>query len=93
MSKKERYSLYADIMARATAMGLMKKGDAVSTMMDIESADKHFNMRLKDWLEADNFNFAHDFIGIRDNINRAAGFPSTDFGFFLPRFAGQKDEI
>ncbi len=88
---KERYSKYADIMMRAIAMGLMKKSDRCSTMMDIESADREFNLRLDDWLKADDFNFAHDFLGIRTNINRDEGFPATDFGLFVPKFAGQRE--
>lgn len=62
-------------------------GERVSAMMDVESADKKFNMRLDDWLNADDFNFAHDYCGIQNNINRNE-FPATDFGYFLPRFAG-----
>lgn len=85
---KERYSKYADIMARATVMGYMKEADRCSTMMDIESADRKFNLRLDDWLKAADFDFAHDFLGIRNNINRGCGFPATDFGLFVPRFAG-----
>lgn len=61
----------------------------VDRMMDIESADKKFNMRLDEWLNADDFNFAHDFYGIVNNINREKGFPATDFGFFVPRFTGR----
>lgn len=85
---KERYSKYTDIMARATVMGYMKEADRCSTMMDIESADRKFNLRLDDWLKAADFAFAHDFLGIRNNINRGCGFPATDFGLFVPRFAG-----
>ena len=88
---KKRHSRYADIMCRATVMGLMSEEEAVDRMMDIESADRKFNLRLDDWFNADDFNFAHDFIGIRDNINRENGFPATDFGFFVPRFAGRKE--
>ena len=84
---KKRRSKYADIMARATVMGLMNTSEDVDRMMDIESADLKFNMRLDDWIKADDFNFAHDFLGIRDNIVRNE-FPSKDFGFFVPRFAG-----
>lgn len=62
-------------------------GDRMGALMDIESADKKFNMRLDDWLQADDFNFAHDYCGIQNNIKRGE-FPATDFGFFLPRFAG-----
>lgn len=56
---------------------------------DDESEDWEYNMRLDEWLNADDFNFAHDFYGIVDNINREKGFPATDFGFFVPRFAGR----
>ncbi len=28
-------------------------------------------------------------LGIKNNINRGGGFPATDFGLFVPRFAGQ----
>ena len=88
IKEKKRYLKYVDIMARATAMGLMTQKENFSRMMDIESADIEFNLRLDDWLEADDFNFAHDFMGIRKSINRSNGFPAKDFGFFVPRFAG-----
>lgn len=91
MEDKKRHSKYADIMCRATVMGIMSPEEDVDRMMDIESADIKFNLRLDDWFNADDFNFAHDFIGIRDNINRENGFPATDFGFFIPRFAGCKE--
>ena len=80
--------IYVNIMLRATLMGLMEKEQATDRMMDIESADLKFNLRLKDWYNADDFNFAHDFIGIRHNIVRNE-FPSKEFGFFVPRFAGK----
>jgi hypothetical protein len=87
--EKKRRSKYADIMVRATMMGLMTPDEAVDRMMDIESADKKFNMRLDEWLDADPYNFAHDFNGIKENIDRGNGFPATNFGFFVPRFAGR----
>lgn len=82
VKEKVRRSKYADIMVRATIMGLMEEAEDVDVMMDIESADIKFNLRLDDWLEADDFNFAHDFLGIRDSIDRNNGFPAKDFGFF-----------
>ena len=85
---KEKYLKYAEIMKRATSMGLMTQKENLSGMMDIESADIEFNLRLDDWLEADDFDFAHDFLGIKNNIDRGNGFPAKDFGFFVPRFAG-----
>jgi hypothetical protein len=48
-------------------------------------------MRLEDWLEADDFNFVHDIVGIYKAINRIA-YP-VDFSndpWFLPRFAGKE---
>ncbi|MBS5083241.1 MAG: hypothetical protein KH031_24160 [Clostridiales bacterium] len=89
MTDKERHSKYADIMVRATMMGLMNEDQDIDRMMDIESADKKFNLRLDDWLKSDNFNFYHDFIGIVNNIDRSAEFPAIDFGSFVPRFASQ----
>jgi len=85
--KKKRNRKYGAICARAKAMGIMK-GDAIGAIMDIDSADQKFNLRPDEFLEADNFNFAHDFIGIQENIVRGR-FPATDFGYFVPRFAGR----
>ncbi len=85
-NKKERYELYVKIAERAEKEGLYK-GDRADLLMDIESADLKFNLRLDDWLKADKFNFAHDFYGIIDCIVRN-NFPATDFGIFVPRFAG-----
>lgn len=83
---KERHLKYAAIMGRATEMGLMKKSEAIDRMMDIESADGKFNLRLEDWLGSDDISFSNDFIGIRNNIVRC-DFPAMDFGSFVPKFA------
>lgn len=87
--ERRRHLTYAAIMGRATVLGLMEETEATERMMDIESADKKFHLRLADWLNADDFNFMHDFYGIRNNIDRKNGFPATDFGLFVPRFAGE----
>lgn len=87
--KKERNRKYGAICARAKAMGIMQ-GDAISAIVDIESADRKFNLRLDDFLGADNSNFAHDFIRIQGNIVRG-NFQATDFGDFVPRFAGRSE--
>lgn len=89
--EKERYLKYVKICERAERMKI-DTGDRMGTLMDIESADKKFNMRLDDWLQADDFNFAHDYCGIQNNIKRGE-FPATDFGFFLPRFAGKDKKV
>ena len=82
---KERYEKYVAIAERAENEGLYK-GERINLLMDIESADKKFNLRLDDWLNADKFNFAHDLYGIMNNIVRDS-FPATDFGLFVPRFS------
>lgn len=89
MKNKERYLKYVEIAKRAENSGLYK-GERLSLLMDIESADNKFNLRLDDWLTADDFNFAHDLVGIVNNIDRT-NFPATDFGYFLPRFASDTD--
>lgn len=85
-TQMEKYTKIAD---RAEKIGY--KGDRLSLLMDIESADGVFNLRLDDWLSADDFNFAHDLYGIMNNIVRDE-FPAKNFGFFVPRFAGQVTE-
>lgn len=82
----ERYEKYVKIAERAEKEGLCTE-ERINLLMDIESADKKFNLRLEEWLNADKFNFTHDLFGIIDNIVRDT-FPSTDFGTFIPRFAG-----
>ena len=88
---KERFELYVKICERAERMGY--DGQRHTLLMDLESADKQFNLRLEEMLNADAENFVHDIQGIIDNINRDSGFPATDFGFFVPRFAGQNGEV
>lgn len=83
----ERHQKYVKIAKRAENEGLYS-GERISLLMDIESADQIFHLRLDDWLEANEFNFAHDLYGIMNNINRTE-FPAKDFGLFVPRFAGE----
>lgn len=80
---KERHEKYMQIIERAKKMGITRE-DSMSHLMDIESADIKFNLRLEEWLQADNFNFIHDFLGIYDNVGK------ENFGFFVPRFCGKK---
>ncbi|MEE0929926.1 MAG: hypothetical protein UIM53_02875 [Acutalibacteraceae bacterium] len=85
---KKRFELIVKICERAEKFGY--NGDRTSLIMDLESADKVFNLRLQDMLDGDDVNFVHDIRGIMDNINRST-FPATDFGFFVPRYAGYTD--
>ena len=76
---------YVQIAERAENEGLYS-GERINLLMDIESADKKFELRLDEWLKADSFNFSHDLCGIMNNIVRD-NFPATDFGLFVPRFS------
>ena len=84
----ERLNLIARICTRAEEMGI-RRGSRITAQMDVDLADKHFNLRLADWLNADAFNFAHDFIEIQNHIDRAN---KTFDNRFLPRFAGKKED-
>lgn len=58
--------------------------DKQSSEMDLIAC--HLNgcpLKLQEFLDADDFNFAHDFFGIRHHMNRQTG---TLERFFLPRF-------
>ena len=87
MKNKERFMMYVEIAKRTEEMGLYN-GERMTLLMDLESADNQFNLRLEDLLKADDVNFAHDVVGIMNNINRTE-FPATDFGLFVPRFSGK----
>lgn len=83
MFDKSRFMTYVKIAQRAEGMGIYK-GERINLLMDIENADKAFNLRLEELLNADDANFVHDVIGIVNNIDRRN---PTDFNFFVPRFA------
>lgn len=81
----------AETIGRIVSRGLAMASEAgnpirdkLSVHMDITAC--HANgcqLRLQDFLDADDFNFAHDFFGIRRHIDRETG---SLGGFFLPRF-------
>ena len=84
------YEIINKIVDRAQDMGLYED-NRITAYLDVQNATKHFNMRLKDWLEADDFNFVHDIVGIYKAINLIAH--PVDFSndpWFLPRFAGKE---
>lgn len=87
---KKDYELINKIVDRAQSMGLYED-NRITAYLDVQNATRHFNMRLEDWLEADDFNFVHDIVGIYKAINREV-YP-VDFSndsWFLPRFAGKE---
>lgn len=82
----EKLNLIARICTRAEEMGI-RCGSRITAQMDVDLAADHFKMRLADWLSADAFNFAHDFIGIQNHIDRVN---KTFDNRFLPRFSGRE---
>lgn len=90
MDKKERFLKLIKICERAEKECKDFNLDAafgkrVSRMMDLQSADERFNLRLDEFLEADNVDFYHDVFGIWGESSRET-YPCT-FGLFVPRFA------
>lgn len=82
---KERFMKYVTICERAETEYPAEKKSRMSNIMDIESADMEFNLRLDEWLKADDENFYHDYFGITRESDRST-FPAT-FGLFVPRFS------
>lgn len=85
MTPREKNLMYLKIVERAEKLGI-NFISRLTALMDIEFADKKFNLRLEEFLNADEYNFTHDFVGIQNNIDRT----TKEFGFFVPRFAGQE---
>lgn len=78
-----KLELQTAILDRAKAMGITW-GDRITQALDIMNADDQFDLDLEDWLNADDENFAHDFIGIQNHMNRET---MRCENFFVPRFA------
>lgn len=83
MNAEEKFMMYVKIAQRAEEMGIYN-GERINLLMDIENADKVFNLKLEDLLNTDDGNFTHDIVGIVNNIDRNN---PTDFNFFVPRYA------
>ena len=86
---KNNIRKYVAICERAECKYPTVNKDRFSIMMDIESADMEFNLRLDDWLAADDLNFYHDFFGIIRESDRST-FPAA-FGCFVPRFSREEN--
>lgn len=87
---KTDYELISQIVARAQRLGFYEN-NRVTAFIDVQKAAKHFNMRLEKWLNAEDYDFTHDILGIYKAINRVV-YP-VDFSndpYFLPRFAGEE---
>jgi hypothetical protein len=60
------------------------KVNMMDLQMDITACHLATPLKLKELLEADDFNFVHDVVGISNNIDRITG---TMLNCFLPRFS------
>lgn len=86
MTDKKRFETIVKIVERAEEIGY--NGQRITLIMDIENADKVFNLRLEDLLNADIENFIHDIGGIINNIDRSKSpVTESDFNLFVPRYA------
>ncbi|WP_304818914.1 hypothetical protein [uncultured Clostridium sp.] len=85
LPNEERFKMItiSKIVERADKLNLLCD-DRISLMMDLEVANKKFDLRLNELLEADDFNFSHDICGIQNNIDRTT---KTFMNCFVPRFA------
>lgn len=88
---KSEIELCDKIVTRAQKLGLYEN-NRITAFLDVQNAAKHFNMRLEDWLNAEDFDFVHDIVGIYKAINRTV-YPVdfSDDPWFLPRFAGKEN--
>lgn len=75
--------IIVEIAKRAEEKGLLMF-DRMSLIMDIQNAHEQFNLRLNEWLKADDFDFSHDIVEIQQNINRET---KKVENCFLPRYS------
>ena len=80
---KEEYLLIVEIAKRAEEMDLLMF-DRLSLIMDIENVHKEIGLNLTEMLNAGDFDFAHDVVGIQQNFDRRS---KKLTNLFLPRFA------
>ena len=91
MTKKEKIMYQVKVCERAEDMGIAIDS-RMNHMIDLSKADEVFDIDYEAWLESDDYNFAHDFIGIygnidREAINRTHKCSIENFNEFVPKFA------
>ena len=82
-STKQEFDIIMEIATRAEKRNLLMF-DRLSLSMDLDCTHEEFNLRLHDLLKADDYNFAHDIIGIQNNLNRQTRQMEN---CFVPRYA------
>lgn len=87
---KEQINLCDKIATRAIDLGIYPKERRITAFMDMNNMAKNFDMDLDGLLNADEFDFLHDIIGIGNAINRCKGDFSND-PLFVPRYAKEAE--
>ena len=80
---KEDFILMDKIANRAIELFPDRNIARNTILMDLEFVHERTPLRLKEFLDADNFNFAHDIVGINNHIDRRTKKLSNRFS---PRF-------
>ncbi len=80
---KNDFILMDKIANRAMAFFNKPKFDRMTILLDLEFVHERTPLRLKEFLDADNFNFAHDVMGIHRHMDRRTKKLSNRFS---PRF-------
>lgn len=94
---RKRVVLINQIIDRAAELGIMYSS-RLSHSMDINYAVQVFDIDLEAWLDSNDTDFMHDYVGIYRNINRNAislkhAASQNDFGTFVPRFARNENNL
>lgn len=84
MVDQNKVNLIMDIVDRGWEKMKVNYKDKLSMMMDIDATNENCPLKLQELLNADDFNFYHDLIGIGNNLNRKT---KKLENCFLPRFA------
>jgi len=86
MIDQKHVDLIIEITDRAWVKLKNNYEDKLSLMMDVETAYQDCLLDLQKLLDADDFNFYHDIIGIGNNLNRQT---KKLENCFLPRYTKQ----
>ena len=63
----------------------------IAAFTDICAGVGNWHMDLYEWLNADDYDFLHDCVGIYQHINRTTT-PASLYGAFVPKFARDMEE-
>ena len=81
--RKEESKLIMAIVERAWKSNMLYK-EKIDMIMDISKVHENNPMKLQEWLEADDWNFTHDIVGIATFLDRETG---KLMDCFLPRYS------